>query len=624
MADGPRRRRARRARLLSVALLAAACVAAATTWALTRGSGTAYRVAAVEYASVSQSVTSVGTLGSVHQAAVSFPVPGQVATVPVVLGQRVSAGQVLATLGTGSLDQQLAQADQTLAADQQRLAGDQGGQSSAVLAAAGTTAAGTTVTTAGTAPASATAQPLTGSPSTAGAATPGTASGGGLAAAASAVTAAQTRLTADQKALDGVLGEDSLHDLLALTGTAGACAAGPSTTTLTATTDATGTLTITTTTAAGITVGGATLTTPPTQAGGVYTYTFSGTAGTAYPVVITEQTIDPTSCTAAITALVTRLDPDPTGSAWALAQAVGGDELKLDSALGALEQAAAKTSSSTRPATGAATVPASGSATGHSSGGGSAAATITPEQLAADQAAADSAAAQVAVAQQNLAEATITSPIAGTVENIGLDVGSNAAGSTITVIGDGGFEVDTTVSLADLGLVKVGDTATVNADGVPAPLSGTVSAIGMLAAGSGSSTGYPVTVLLDPSSARLFDGAGAAVAIAVASVSHVLTVPSSAIHALGNLRTVTVLTGRTTTTTRVGVGAVGTGRTQITSGLRAGQQVVLADLGAPLPSSTNPLAGLRGTGLGGAGRVRVGFGGGAGGAGGGATTRTGG
>lgn len=37
--------------------------------------------------------------------------------------------------------------------------------------------------------------------------------------------------------------------------------------------------------------------------------------------------------------------------------------------------------------------------------------------------------------------------------------------------------------------------------------------------------------------------------------------------------------------TRVTVGAVGSERTQISSGLKAGEQVVLADLAEPLPTS---------------------------------------
>ena len=73
-------------------------------------------------------------------------------------------------------------------------------------------------------------------------------------------------------------------------------------------------------------------------------------------------------------------------------------------------------------------------------------------------------------------------------------------------------------------------------DGIGTPLTGKVSLVGILNTTSGSSTSYPVTIVLDPTSARLFDGSGASVQIQVAQVSGVLTVPSSAVHAFGQLQ----------------------------------------------------------------------------------------
>jgi trimeric autotransporter adhesin len=260
---------------------------------------------------------------------------------------------------------------------------------------------------------------------------------------------------------------------------------------------------------------------------------------------------------------------------------------------------------------------------------------ITAAQLAADQAQIDAANANVAVAQQNSAQATLTSPISGTVAQVGLTVGSSTGSSGITVIGSGNREVSTTVTLNDIDRVKIGDPAAVIVDGVSTPLSGKVSAIGILNTTTGSSTSYPVTVLLDPTSAKLYDGLGGSVAITTSSVSNVLTVPSSAVHTVGQLNVVSVLKGGTESTVRVNVGAVGPDRTEITSGLVEGQRVVLANLDEPMPSnSTNVNArrlGVGGTGgLGGAGGLGggaglggggAGFGGGAGG--GGAVTRGG-
>jgi multidrug efflux pump subunit AcrA (membrane-fusion protein) len=248
---------------------------------------------------------------------------------------------------------------------------------------------------------------------------------------------------------------------------------------------------------------------------------------------------------------------------------------------------------------------------------------VTPEQITADQAAVDAASAEMAVAQQNLAQASITAPIAGTVAAIGLNVGSSAGSNGITIIGPGAHEVNTTVTLTNINLLKVGDSATVAVDGLTTPLTGKVSSIGMLNTSSGSSTTYPITVALDPTSSTLYDGAGAAVTIAVASVANVLTVPSSAVHSLGNFKTVTVLSAGKTSVARVVVGAVGVDRTQITSGLKAGQQVVLAQLNLPLPT-TGSTTSLRGTGLTGTGGGFGGSGTGGGTRGGTTTTRSGG
>jgi hypothetical protein len=59
------------------------------------------------------------------------------------------------------------------------------------------------------------------------------------------------------------------------------------------------------------------------------------------------------------------------------------------------------------------------------------------------------------------------------------------------------------------------------------------------------------------------------------------------VHSLGTISTVTVLTKGKPVLTRITTGAVGTDRTEVKSGLTAGQQVVLADLSTPLPTSSN-------------------------------------
>jgi len=66
-------------------------------------------------------IVTEGRVLPVQSAALSFPVGGIVAQVPVAVGERVAAGKVLAQLETRSLELQLAQAEANLAAAQARL-----------------------------------------------------------------------------------------------------------------------------------------------------------------------------------------------------------------------------------------------------------------------------------------------------------------------------------------------------------------------------------------------------------------------------------------------------------------------------------------------------------------------
>ncbi|MCL2781230.1 MAG: HlyD family efflux transporter periplasmic adaptor subunit, partial [Actinomycetia bacterium] len=241
--------------------------------------------------------------------------------------------------------------------------------------------------------------------------------------------------------------------------------------------------------------------------------------------------------------------------------------------------------------------------------------TVSAEQITADQASIDAAAANLVLARQNLAQATLDSPIAGTVADIGLTVGGSSSGS-ITVIGSGGYVVDTTVPLASIDLIKKGQPVAVTVDGISAPLSGSVTYISVLGATSGSSTSYSVTVALATKSQRLFDGTGASLAITTGKVSDVLTVPTSAVQSMANRDIVTVLEHGKTATKGVTVGAVGPARTEIKSGLSDGQQVVLAVLSEPIPNSNNTSnmtrrltggsSGLTGNGGGLGGTMRIG------------------
>ena len=193
------------------------------------------------------------------------------------------------------------------------------------------------------------------------------------------------------------------------------------------------------------------------------------------------------------------------------------------------------------------------------------------------------------MAEQALAEATIASPIAGTVVAVNLAVGdsvtSGSSTANVVVQGDGGFEVSTTIGIDRITHVEVGQAASVVPDGSDTALEGKVSSIGIVPDPDSSTTSYLVRIGLDKPRKPLQNGATGTVSIVTQSARSALAVPTSAVTTTGSRHTVAVLDGDGTRQVAVQVGAVGRTWTEIRSGLSSGQTVVLADVSAPLPSS---------------------------------------
>jgi HlyD family secretion protein len=557
--------------LAGAAVLALVLAGGGVALAMTGGGGPHYRLATATLAPVEQQIASVGTVAATNRAVLAFPVSGTVASVGVQVGQRVSAGQLLASLSTTALQQQVVSATANLAGAQQTLAADEASETTATTSSVEIASSVSAVRlmsavllAASTAPIAPTGSPH-GKPT------------GGASGSSVAVSTAQQDLLRAQKQLDA--------DLAAAESALAICQA-----------DLTG---------------AAPSGSPSSTPSGAPSSSAAGPSPTATP---TGSASPPAG------------NPGSAGCLAAIGQApnqakVSQDqhardqaESSLDGAISALQAALAKAGQSTggTSGTGTSRTGTSGKSGSSSSGPGKAgtgsagqgftgsgstsgnravSGPASAQQLAADQAQIDAAQAELAVCQQDVAQARLTSPLAGTVAAVSLvaghSVGAGSSTSTITVLGSGQESVTTTVTLPDIDSVKVGDPATVRVDGIDADLTGTVSAIGILNTTTGSSTSYPVTVLLKPTSTRLYDGSGASVQIQVAATGPVLTVPSSAVRSLGNLSTVTVLNKGKPVITRITTGAVGTDRTQVLSGLTAGQQVVLADLSQPLPTSSN-------------------------------------
>ena len=533
----------RRSRITVAVVIVIALIASTTLAARAFGSDSpAYVTATVARHDVDALLTGVATIEPVSQSSVAFPVAGTVSAVDVALGDTVSIGETLASLDTQSLTDTLHEKQAALAQAELTLSKALNGESVGGVGAGGGSGAN------GSGSFKTTALDTNASTSRIVLTAATTPSGPGNAELA----AAQQAVLTAQKNVDAALSTatEALDSATTVCAAAGVGTADPPTTsTTTPTTEA--------------------LTACQTATKNVLT------AQTA--VSAAQQTL--AAASTALDALLTRLAAESGTS-------------------GSTPNGGSTSSGSGQPATGP-----SGSAT--TSGGST---SPSSADLVAYQKAVDAATAEVAVAQQAVAQATIASPIAGTVVAVNLAVGDTVtAGSTtqnIIVVGDGGFEAVTTVGVAKLPAVKVGQHAVVIPDGSAKRLDGTVVSISGTPDSTASSTSYRVVIGLSTEGSTqaaangLHNGSTGSVEIVTKRAAAVLAVPTSAITTTGARHTVTVLDGSTTERVAVEVGVVGDTWTEIRSGVNAGRSVVLADLDEPLPGSataTSSTSNRRGT-----------------------------
>lgn len=114
---------------------------------------------------------------------------------------------------------------------------------------------------------------------------------------------------------------------------------------------------------------------------------------------------------------------------------------------------------------------------------------------------------------------------------------------------------------------------------------GTVTTVGRVADASSGVATYPVTVTFDADASKVFVGSTATAEIAVSQRSDVIQVPERAVTTSGGRSVVTVATeGRADGATEqreVTTGETSSGMVEITSGLKAGEQVVIEVPGVP-------------------------------------------
>jgi HlyD family secretion protein len=258
-----------------------------------------------------------------------------------------------------------------------------------------------------------------------------------------------------------------------------------------------------------------------------------------------------------------------------------------------------------------------------------------PNTIAGQQSAVQNAQSGVDTAQLNLDNATLTSPMDGVVNSLNGQVGEfvsasggttaqapgstapvpttsssssgSATSSAFTVLSnDQAFQVVVPFAEADAGRIVSGLSATVGFDAIQGlSIPSHVLATAATATVTSNVVNYNATLTLEQTDKRIRSGQTANVTVVVAQASNVLVVPNSAITRIGQRAFVSVLQpDGNQVRTLVTLGVAGDSSTEISSGVKEGEKLVLPQLRASTTTAG------RGTGAGaGGGAVRIGGGG---------------
>lgn len=226
------------------------------------------------------------------------------------------------------------------------------------------------------------------------------------------------------------------------------------------------------------------------------------------------------------------------------------------------------------------------------------------DQLDSDRAAVTSAQAALATAEANLADASLLSPISGTVIAVNVIPGdaasagsssvgspssagtSSGGGAAIEVVSPGTFEIQATASARQVAEIKLGNAVLISPTGATTLATGTVTAVGTVATVSNGVATFPITIGVKGSPPGLYEGATASLTLVVLQVKNVLTVPTSAVHTFGPMSFVYLLKNGKEVRHSIVVGASGGVLTQVKRGLKPGEAVVIANLSASVPGSS--------------------------------------
>lgn len=229
-------------------------------------------------------------------------------------------------------------------------------------------------------------------------------------------------------------------------------------------------------------------------------------------------------------------------------------------------------------------------------------------QLAADKAALKAAKNQLASAKSQLAGATMTAPINGAVAEVNIAAGDTVSGSSSSVSGSGGSSststgfgaststgtsatdaqilvisvnswiVNATVDATSVGLIKAGEQAQLTVSGSTSTIYGTISSVGLVSSSTSNTASYPVVIAVTGSPTGLHDGAGVTAGLIYKQVSNTVVISATALHRDSTGEYVEKQVSGKVARTTVQVGIRSGLQVQITSGLVAGDKIIVPQL----------------------------------------------
>jgi HlyD family secretion protein len=206
-------------------------------------------------------------------------------------------------------------------------------------------------------------------------------------------------------------------------------------------------------------------------------------------------------------------------------------------------------------------------------------------------------------ARVDLGNAILTAPFDGRVAAVGAQAGEQVSSSAavVTLLNPNQLQVTVSVDETDVPRLAVGQQAQITLDALPnRQFTGRVLSIAPPATVQSGVATYPVLISMDTRGQTVPAGMSAAVRVITSQRQDVLVVPSRAVRTQGRNRVVDVLTPAGATETRqVQVGQSDDTRTEIVSGLREGDIVIIPTTTTRQPNVTTA-GGFTGGGPGGA------------------------